>query len=577
MLQVPADIYSSDWAYIYTDERPETGIIQKVEYQDTAQTEDGVDTVLISGFFLECRMNDFTFLVEESEIETYYVDPPSYSLSTDKPTLYSGTDGYLYVEKSGVLYGYDGNDDSFHPQISVSDGTTNEDGTISVSYDESLFGGPKADATLTPVTDYQNVANLYFYYQADNYEIELLDTSATGTTLNASKYLWDGTNTTTQYTNFFTDVNGSTWYTTSDGSICRTTGVTAESAADTYQMKMKDWKAAGGYERYRTVKGAWQRLELDQVGQEMDNIQQLYIWVRLFFQNSLTYAEPTISGEVKTLEPSLKQLGDLMWEELQTIGASFRVVYNFEQNTHVFEIWQGKDRTQSQNANPWAVFSDTWGSLRGFEFSRDESNYKNKCYVLYEYDEPEWDGSAPKVATHTTYDETNKIYKIDGYYIPYTTQRSYYTVRLEDDLADAETVLDLRDENPTHDSNWSRDIVSTSDASSVAEARAILVTGDVSKTDYTNFKANLKYLGKQKLENDYSIITNLNTGTLNVDGYMEDFDLGDKVDMNIEQIGVREEARIIGVSEVYESGNFDIQLEIGDELVTLVDKANLNG
>jgi hypothetical protein len=47
--------------------------------------------------------------------------------------------------------------------------------------------------------------------------------------------------------------------------------------------------------------------------------------------------------------------------------------------------------------------------------------------------------------------------------------------------------------------------------------------------------------------------------------------------MNIEQIGVREEARIIGVSEVYESGNFDIQLEIGDELVTLVDKANLNG
>ena len=33
---VPADIYDSSWAYICCDDRPETGIVQKVEFSDTA-------------------------------------------------------------------------------------------------------------------------------------------------------------------------------------------------------------------------------------------------------------------------------------------------------------------------------------------------------------------------------------------------------------------------------------------------------------------------------------------------------------------------------------------------------------
>ena len=42
---------------------------------------------------------------------------------------------------------------------------------------------------------------------------------------------------------------------------------------------------------------------------------------------------------------------------------------------------------------PWAVFSDTWGTLYDYAASHDVSNYRNLAYVLYEYDEPVWDES----------------------------------------------------------------------------------------------------------------------------------------------------------------------------------------
>ena len=48
---VPANVYDPSWAYIYADARPETGLVQKVEYSDTAHTPDGIDTVTVSGSF----------------------------------------------------------------------------------------------------------------------------------------------------------------------------------------------------------------------------------------------------------------------------------------------------------------------------------------------------------------------------------------------------------------------------------------------------------------------------------------------------------------------------------------------
>ena len=62
-MQVRSSLYSTDWAYVYCEDRPETGIIQKVEYDDTTEgPRNGEDTVIISGFFLEEVLNRLVFL-----------------------------------------------------------------------------------------------------------------------------------------------------------------------------------------------------------------------------------------------------------------------------------------------------------------------------------------------------------------------------------------------------------------------------------------------------------------------------------------------------------------------------------
>ena len=52
---------------------------------------------------------------------------------------------------------------------------------------------------------------------------------------------------------------------------------------------------------------------------------------------------------------------------------------------------------------------------------------------------------------------------------------------------------------------------------------------------------------------------------MNTRGYLRDFDLGDEVEMVISTVGLAEQSRIVGVTEVYEAGKVEISIEIGDE------------
>ena len=45
--------YSPDMAYVYTPERPEAGVVQKVEMQETVKGR----SIQISGYFLEALLN----------------------------------------------------------------------------------------------------------------------------------------------------------------------------------------------------------------------------------------------------------------------------------------------------------------------------------------------------------------------------------------------------------------------------------------------------------------------------------------------------------------------------------------
>ena len=214
------------------------------------------------------------------------------------------------------------------------------------------------------------------------------------------------------------------------------------------------------------------------------------------------------------------------------------------------------------DGNAWAVFSDKWGSLYDYSASVDDSNYRNLCYVLHEFDEPVWDDSGHPVVETVTGELMTEIL---GYRVKYTSQRGSWVVRLEDDYEDRETWLDKRDEKPEQDQDWPRDM-----------QEEMPDLSGVTKESYDQFKTSLQNEGRAYLEENYPIVKNLDTGTLNMSGYLTGFDLGDKVDMEVSTLGLKETARIIEVDEVHESGNSEIHLVMGEEMVTSTRKAGLN-
>lgn len=556
---IPASLYDPSWRFIETDERPETGIIQKVEYTDTP-TYGSDDTVTVSGFFLESILNRHTFLDETPEqvTERYYVSPPSPpSASLTKPKIYTAnSDGkYWYSTPGGTSYGVaDGTPSTSPDRVTGGEITDNGDGTASVQVAGTTI-------QLTEVS-YGSQINSY-YYEEEN------GVTADGKIFR-SQLMGDGEHLSVHNV-AFDDGNGNVWYHEDDSNVLkRATGVTTK-ASENYTVKRRKWRSTtdnGWVTVTKTVKGPWQTTDALDPVTPADNIKRCVQWAQMYFQNEILFEEPEITGETKAVNPSFMLLGDLLYQELQTVGASFRLEYDFPTNQFVFSVWRGTDRTQSQNVNPWAVFSDTWGSLYGFTASRDESNYRNTCYVLYDYDVPTAWTSDGRPALKAVYEwnDTGVSRTLIGYQVPYTTKRGFLTVQIDDGLDARETYLDLRNSPPAGDGEWSRQMY---DVDSVPTLPSL-------KDTYDAYEAGLESQGMAKLTNDYPVVTSLDTGDLDLSRYLADYDLGDLVDMSVSTVGLEQAARIIGVVEVYEAGKSTVTLEIGEKQLTILEKARLN-
>ena len=225
----------------------------------------------------------------------------------------------------------------------------------------------------------------------------------------------------------------------------------------------------------------------------------------------------------------------------------------------------------------WAVFNDTWGSMHGYSASRDDSAYKNRCYVLHDYEVPDGfdEEGRPAYATRRepNGDGTFTLY----FYIPYHAEQGYDTLDVGDDADERkETVLDRRADKPSCDQDWPRE---NDKFTTLADLYAACKEPEKLEAKYEAWEQSLKDSGTQHLVDNYSVIYNLDTGTLNLDGYIRDYDLGDKVDWYVERLGIGRSARITEVEEVYESGSITINLTIDGELLTLSDKIrrSLNG
>ena len=605
-MQIPVDIYDQRWEYIYCSDRPETGMIQKVRLTDDSTVAEGVDTIELSGFFLEAMLNDLIFLVEETETETYYetwntqATKPARS-NVRAPELLEGEDGTLYrvcpqYYGTGTVYLYQDAETGEMYDERPAGATEVEVGLGDGMFAETIYpgypGNEDGDEPIT--TGYYKAKNSYDYYTEDGQLVieEVVD------------WNWGGEPIVESHTYDVVGIqdHGSVIYQDTDGSYRWINGGVNFSIAggeeSSYKRRLEDWENDVKYltsqegaeydpetgtvtiTKTRTVKGPWQmRTEIGEVGEPVNNVQTIINWAQRAFGNSILYDEPDVEGVDKVLEPSLKRIGDMFFEELQTIGASVRLFYSFKTNNTVFQIWQGVDRTQSQSDYPWAVFSDTWGTLYGYDFSEDVSNYRNKCYVLYDYDEPVWDASGnpsfkETKITNMELDESGTVVTSSETTYTYTLEtnsnRGYVEVRLDDGQPDMETYLDLRNEVPEGiPDGWDSGTSYESDSEmTTAELIEALELKGLTKDKYDSFRSNMETRGRNYLETEYGIVQNLDTGSLSQDDYLEYWDLGDKVDMAIDVLGVKQEARIIGVEEVYEAGKAEIRLEIGDELLT---------
>ena len=231
------------------------------------------------------------------------------------------------------------------------------------------------------------------------------------------------------------------------------------------------------------------------------------------------------------------------------------------ENDTLYAQWE--ETAEPVDAKIWATFNDTWGSMYGYTASTDTSNYKNTCYVLYEYDVPtQWnDDGTPYVVENRELNDEGGI-DVTGYVIPYETKRGYLTVTVGDNgESRKETFLDKRQDKPSCDSEWSREEM---------DEKPVFTTD--MRSIYEAYQPALEEAGKTYLANEYGVVNNLDTGTVNTDGYIREYDLGDVVDWSVEKLGVSMSARITEVEEVYESGNIQIRLTIGDQLVTLSKK-----
>lgn len=207
------------------------------------------------------------------------------------------------------------------------------------------------------------------------------------------------------------------------------------------------------------------------------------------------------------------QLGDKLYSFLQAHEMSYRVIYDYESNQLQFEVWQGLNRTQSQTENPYQVFSTDFGNIVGKSLDIDNSAYKNYAII------PVMDDGETIGAKTYYLDWSNGGYR-------------------------KEIVFDKRHEWPdeyTTDAKF-KDVVLQEAAEELAQ---------------------------------YAIVENIDVQIADSAGYLTNFDLGDKCDVILSDIGYSVESRIVEVNEVHKAGNASITIGLGNKRISNIRRAVL--
>ncbi len=228
----------------------------------------------------------------------------------------------------------------------------------------------------------------------------------------------------------------------------------------------------------------------------------------------LRVAQYDNSGDKVQKQETGATLEDMAHSTLQVEEKAYRCVYNYEEDVVYFEIYQGLDRTQSQDKNNFVTFSKGFRNLKEVTVQDDCSAYKNYFII---------GGSGEGMdRIYAVLDLTNGGYR-------------------------QELFIDMRNKsfNP--------------EKQTLEEYKDALIQGALERAQrYVN-------------------IHNVKFDAVSDSGakYLEDYDLGDKCDILIEPVAISYEARIIEILETWNSKAHEITLTFGDKIPTLYEKARI--
>lgn len=203
-----------------------------------------------------------------------------------------------------------------------------------------------------------------------------------------------------------------------------------------------------------------------------------------------------------------EQLGKKIYNVLKPSGMSYRVLFDFVNNTKNFEVWSGLDRTDTNtDGNNPIVFSTKYGNIKNLNVLISTTDYKNACIVTHEQQ----------------VDET-----------------SVFTTRAVHDLKYAGEEVRFT----FLKSSLKKDEYSESGFLVAIDNEAHNEIGEHPEVFNVDFDA---------LEGSYE--------------YMVDFDLGDKCSIEIPEIGLSLQARLIACYEVMKSGKWTMEMEFGTPII----------
>lgn len=209
-------------------------------------------------------------------------------------------------------------------------------------------------------------------------------------------------------------------------------------------------------------------------------------------------------------------------EELEAIATISELGYKIDldllNKKYIFDVYEGLDRTTNQQANSKAIFSTEFENVSNQKYIDSDNNYRNMVLVA---------GAGEN--------ENRKTLSLGS---------------SNSGLNRYELFVDARDISDTKQEGDNEVSIPLSEYNKLLEAR-----------------------GNEKL----SECTKIETFDCTLDNsnnlkYREDFDLGDKVSIINKKWGLVLHERIVGIEETYDIEGLNVQIEIGNNIPTLIDK-----